>query len=85
MFKIKLGATVKDKVTGFTGVVIGRTEWLSGCLRYEVQAKVDKEGKYPSIQSIDEEVLQVLKKAPVVPMRRAGGPKPQPTRPSVKR
>ena len=42
---MKLGIKVTDKVTGFTGVVTGFVEYLSGCNQALVQPTVDKEGK----------------------------------------
>ena len=33
----QLGDKVKDTITGFTGVVTGRSEWLFGCVRCAVQ------------------------------------------------
>ena len=42
----QLGDLVKDKVTGFTGIVICRAVWLNGCARLTVQPqKVGKDGK----------------------------------------
>lgn len=40
---IVLGMTVVDALTGFTGTVIGRAEYLYGCVRAEVQPKQLKE------------------------------------------
>lgn len=46
MSKINLGDKVKDSVTGFSGIAIGRTTWLHGCDRITVQPEgVDKQGK----------------------------------------
>lgn len=58
---IPLGSEVKDKVTGFRGVAIGRTEWLTGCATIIVKPKVDKDGKVPESQTVDEPLLDVLK------------------------
>ena len=35
---IKLGSCVKDNITGFTGIVIGRTEFAFGCIHISIQA-----------------------------------------------
>ncbi len=34
---IKLGDKVKDNITGFTGIVTGKIEYLTGCIQYEIQ------------------------------------------------
>lgn len=80
---IQLGDTVKDKISGFKGIAVGRQEWLTGCVRYVVQQKVDKDGKIPEAFAIDEPCLVVLKKAKAVkPMKpdEPGGPPSRPTR-----
>ncbi len=59
---INLGDKVKDKVTGFTGIAIGRTTWLHGCDRYVVQPIVGKDGKLPENQVFDELQLEVVSK-----------------------
>jgi hypothetical protein len=76
--KIQLGDRVKDIVTGFTGIAIGRTEWLNGCARITVQPeKLTKENKIADTGCFDEPQL-VLIKAKQVPLgsRDTGGPIP---------
>ncbi len=34
MIKFQLGVRLKDKITGFTGVAVGRAEYLTGCTQY---------------------------------------------------
>jgi hypothetical protein len=60
MFKLELGIKVRDKVTGYTGIVTGRTEWLYGCRRYVVQSQEMKDGKPIESQSFDEDALEVI-------------------------
>ena len=44
--KIELGCTVRDRISGFQGVVTARTEYLTGCDRLCVAAReLDKDGK----------------------------------------
>jgi len=82
LFKIKMGAKVKDVITGFVGVVTARTEWLSGCVRYLVSPqKLDKEGKPVEGQWIDEQQLGLMTGGVKLAARPAGGPKPAATRP----
>lgn len=61
-FTIALGAKVKDKVTGFTGFVVGRVEYLTGCNQYGIvpQAK-GGEASAPGASYFDEGRLTVLK------------------------
>jgi hypothetical protein len=40
VFEIELGEKVKDSITGFTGTVVARSEYLKGCIQYQV---IDKE------------------------------------------
>lgn len=62
MEKIQLGDEVEDTITGFKGVAIGRTTWLTGCDRIMVQPKgVTKDGKTYEPQSFDEGILKVTK------------------------
>jgi hypothetical protein len=76
--EITLGSKVKDSVTGFTGIAIGRTIWLHGCARIMVQPEgVNKEGKTYESQSFDEPQLVVLKKAAKKEgAHNTGGPRP---------
>lgn len=75
MKKIQLGDTVKDPVTGYSGIAAGRTTWLNGCVRIGVQAKM-RDGKVPELEWFDETQLvgPKLKKT-----QAAGGPQQDPT------
>jgi hypothetical protein len=79
-FQIQLGDKVKDLVTGYEGIVIARTEYLNGCLRYGIQrTKLTKEGVPGAAEWIDEKQLVVVKaKAVKVEVQRTGGPAPTP-------
>ncbi len=59
---INLGDKVKDKVSGFTGIVIGKTEWLHGCTRCIVQPPVKKDGTLPENNAFDEPQLELVSK-----------------------
>ena len=76
MSKINLGDEVQDLVTGFKGIAIVWTTWLTGCDRYAVQPKgVDKAGKIYESNTFDEDSLIVLKKKKVKEGQRVtGGP-----------
>lgn len=76
MANIQLGDEVKDSITGFKGIAIGRTTWLTGCDRIMVQPKgINKEGKIYEPQSFDEGTLELVKaKKPIKTDRSKGGP-----------
>lgn len=54
MFKFNLGEVLKDKITGFQGVAIGRTEYLTGCTHYGLCSQILKDGKPIEWEWIDE-------------------------------
>ena len=60
-----LGKTVTDRITGFTGVVVGHVEYLTGCNQALVVPKVDKEGKLQEGQWFDDQRLQLSAGDPV--------------------
>lgn len=64
MKDIKLGDKVRDNVSGFEGITVGRTLFLNGCIQYVIAGKVGKEGKFPieGDPNIDETNLTVIKK-----------------------
>lgn len=78
---INLGDKVKDTITGFTGIVVGITEWLNGCRTIGVRPTVLHEGKPQEPDWIDENQLKLVKKA-VFKLGPAttGGPHPRPMR-----
>lgn len=57
-FRFDIGATLRDKVTGFEGVVVGRGDHLSGCDTYGLQAKQLKDGYPQDIKWFDEPRLE---------------------------
>lgn len=77
---IQLGDKVRDKITGYAGVAIARTEWINGCIRWVVQPPVDKEGKMPDSTSVDEPQLEVTESAQNDKPEPRGGPRPEPLR-----
>lgn len=77
MFKLALGQEVKDKVTGYTGVIVCRTEYLTGCNRYSVQSrKLDKDSLPADWKAFDEDQLIDLKKNINHEVKNDGGPQP---------
>ena len=56
---IKLGQEVKDKVTGFKGIVTVRAEHLFGCIRIGVKPQgFDKDGRIQDHEFFDEASLE---------------------------
>lgn len=56
---IKLGQTVKCRVTGFSGIVTGHANYLSGCDQFLVAPPVDKDGNWKEGHWFDEQRLIV--------------------------
>jgi heat shock protein HspQ len=61
-FEFALGDEVKDKITGYSGVVTCRARYLSGSKRINVQCKKLKGGQPIDPVTFDEEQLVSLKK-----------------------
>ena len=76
--KIKLGSTVKDTITGFTGIATAEYNYLNGCKRYYIQPTELKDGKTIEGESFDVEQLEVVKKSKKKPAKPAGGPQLEP-------
>jgi len=75
---VHLGDTVQHVITGFTGVIIARTEWLNGCVRMVILPEtLDDKGGIKKSETIDIEELTLIK-AKVVPEpeQKKGGPRP---------
>jgi len=88
MPKINLGDKAKDSITGFSGVVVARTEWLNGCIRTTLQPQgLRKDGGVLVSETFDDTQL-VLVKAGVITSggqrlrepaaAHSGGPRPAP-------
>jgi len=57
-FKFKMGDELKDTLTGFSGIVVARSQYLTGCNRYSLQKqKLTKEGRPEKWESFDEDML----------------------------
>lgn len=52
-----LGSTVRDRITGFTGVVTGHVEYLTGCNQALVVPPM-RDGKLPESQWFDVQRLE---------------------------
>ncbi len=86
-----LGKEVRDKVTGYRGIVTAVTKWLYGCIRVNVAQKVKKDGTIPETQGFDLDQIEVIgdglcKKQKAIKKDPLGGPKPlQSQHPTLRR
>jgi hypothetical protein len=66
---------VRCKVTGLSGIVTGRTEYINGCIQWLVRPPLDKDGKPQEGQWLDEAMLEVVGDGIFVatPEKRPGG------------
>lgn len=60
MTTIKLGDIAKDKITGFQGVVTGRSRYLTNIDRWTLQPQVIKDGKAVESQTFDENRVEFV-------------------------
>ena len=60
---IVLGSKVTDKITGFTGIVTGYVQYLTGCNQALVVPKAGKDGSLKEANWFDEQRLVVDRKA----------------------
>lgn len=65
----KLGVKVRDKVTGFEGIVTSRVEYMNGCVQYCVKPKAKKGEKMPDGEYIDVEQLEYVDDGVVKPKK----------------
>ena len=61
MSKFKLGVTVRDKITGFSGIITGHAEYLTGCDQYAVQPDA-KDNKWEDGKWFDEGRIELIGK-----------------------
>mgnify|MGYP006921309114 CR=1 FL=1 len=78
-FELENGIEVIDRVTGVSGIITARCEYVNGCIRYSVSPKADKKTPtiIPDAWWIDEAQLEKigdgLNKKPIA-KKRTGGP-----------
>lgn len=75
---VELGDSVKDRITGFAGVVTGKVEYLYGCKKVLVSPQTLEKGKPAETQWFDEDSVRIVKAGavgrPESVASRAGGP-----------
>jgi hypothetical protein len=85
---VQLGDKVRDRISGFEGIVIGITEYLYGCRRPFVQpTTLTSDGKPLGAEAFDEPQLEVLERSSFQPVAenepaptKTGGPRSAPAR-----
>ena len=65
-FKYNLGDELKDKVTGFKGVVMVRAQYATGCVHYGLQSEKLKDNAPSEWQWVDASRLELEKENAVV-------------------
>lgn len=63
---MKFGSTVSDKITGFSGIVIGKSSYITGCDQYLIQPKI-KDGSFVEGRWIDEGRLELVEENSIEP------------------
>lgn len=58
--EVQMGQKVECLVTGFAGTVTSITQYLYGVRRIGIQPPVDKDGKIPESQDIDEPQIKIV-------------------------
>lgn len=59
--EFKMGDEVKDKITGFQGIITGHAKYFTGCDQFIIQPKCDKPGTYPEANWFDEGRVEFVK------------------------
>lgn len=66
MFRFNLGEEVREIVTGFSGIIMVRSEYFTGCRHYGVQSrKINSDGKLGDWEYFDESRLELVSKGVV--------------------
>ncbi len=76
---IELGDKVKDVISGFTGIVTGKSEFLHGCIRYGICPQELHDGATIDTHWFDEPQLELIESNVVAvdnktPEDKTGGP-----------
>ncbi len=75
MFKFELGQKVKERITGFKGVIVARSQYMTGCNRYGIQSqKLKSDGKPLEWEYFDEDLLEIDGKNINIKIQQRGGP-----------
>lgn len=79
-FKFELKAKAKDMITGFSGIIMGRIDYATGCRQYLINpGKIGKEGAPMESQWFDEDRIMLIGGVSKMQTRNVGGPVRGPT------
>jgi hypothetical protein len=75
----KLGDKVKDRISGFKGIVTAEYKYLNGCNRVQVDPDyLGKDGSVIEGRVFDVDQVQIIKPNVIAVMPPGGGPMPSP-------
>lgn len=58
---VQLGSLIRERITGFAGIAMGRHEYLTGCTKITIQPLgLDKDGHPQRSEWFDEPTIDVL-------------------------
>ena len=63
--KPTLGDLVRDRITGFEGIVVAETKWLNQCVRLTVTSRKLKDDQKVADMSFDITDVELLEKDPL--------------------
>ena len=69
---VELGKTVRDLITGFTGISTGRVIYITGCNRILVSPPVDNNGKIMEAEWVDEQRIEILEGNKIIVLSNTG-------------
>ena len=55
--RLRMGAIGTDSITGFTGKIVAKVVYITGCTQYELAPPVDKDGNFRKAIWFDEDRL----------------------------
>ena len=73
-FKFELGSRVKDRITGFVGIIICRAQWLTNCNTYGTKSEGLYEGAPIETTYFDEPNIIIVESDVHEEDRDTGGP-----------
>ena len=82
-FKFNLGDRLKDDLTGFEGICVYRTQWITNCNVYGLRpASLDKDGNPRKTNQFDEPHISVVEEKAAPVENKTGGPTDSPSAPN---
>jgi hypothetical protein len=64
---LELGKRAKDKITGFEGILVGRSSFLTGCDQFLLQPEVKKDNSLAEPHWFDEGRLTTVRGKEILP------------------